>query len=152
MEVKKLREGTTLLLFLLLTRHLQIMPILVDGGANVCICWSFFFHFHFTRQNKKGKTTISCVKEEKSAAPRIHPYCLIYYSAWSKAAQSQILAHIFDWVSPAMTQWNTQTVSPAQPPSLWTAGNFKAQIQKCVVPTRETVTDFLLFWFISFFF
>lgn len=69
MEVKKLREGTTLLLFLLLTRLLQIMPILVDGGANVCICCFFFFTFISLVKTKKGKQRLHVLRKKNLQLP-----------------------------------------------------------------------------------
>ena len=55
MEIEKEREGTTLAPFPLLTRPLQITLILVDGGANVCICLSSFLTFlSHSVKTKKG--------------------------------------------------------------------------------------------------
>lgn len=80
----------------------------------------FFFHFHFTCQNKKWKTTIACVKEEKSAAPGIHPYCLILQCLVQSCSVTNISTEF--WLSQPSNDTVEYTVSPAQPPSLWMAG------------------------------
>lgn len=95
-----------MLLFLLLTRLLQIMPVLVDGEGTVCIRWSSIFILISLIKTKNGKQWLHRDKEEKSAAPGICPHCLMLWCLF-KAAQSNILAQSFSWVSPAMTLEHT---------------------------------------------
>lgn len=73
-----------------------------------------FFHLISLVKVKSGKQRLHVLSKKNL---QLLEYVLTggYYSTWSKAAQSPILAQRSNWVSPAMTQWNMQPGTTFEP-------------------------------------